>query len=176
MLAGEAGVYYLQLGGHMPRATGFITVFRQKKDHLCGKNVPCCCSVLATLALGMLAASLALAQTRDTGAIFGNVADTQAAVIPGASVRLTSTSTGQVRSTKTNESGDYLFSLLPVGTYSVTIEHAGFRRYERKGLLLQANENVKVDVALEVGDVQSSVTVDALASQVETRLTTVKET
>jgi hypothetical protein len=124
----------------------------------------------------MLAASLALAQTRDTGAIFGTVADAQSAVIPGATVQLTSAGTGQVRSTKTNESGDYLFSLLPVGTYSVTVAQAGFRRYERTGVLLQANENVKVDVALEIGDVQSSVTVDALASQVETRLTAVKET
>jgi hypothetical protein len=91
-------------------------------------------------------------------------------------LRLTSASTGQVRSTKTNESGDYLFSLLPVGTYSITVEQPGFRRSERKGVLVQANENVKVDVALEVGELQSSVTVQALASQVETRLTAVKET
>src|SRR5215831_1209044 len=132
---------------------------------------------LSTRAGGLLAASLALvAQTRDTGAIFGTVSDVQGAVVPGAAVHLTSASTGQARPAKTNESGDYLFSLLPVGTYSITVEQTGFRRYERKGVLVQANENVRVDVALEVGDVQSSVTVDALASQVETRLTTVKET
>jgi hypothetical protein len=131
---------------------------------------------LTTLAVGVLATGLALAQTRDTGAIFGSVADSQAAVIPGATVHLTSVGTGQVRTTLTNDSGDYLFSLLPVGTYSVSVEHAGFRRYERKGVLLQANENIKVDAALQVGDVQSSITVDAQGSQVETRLTTVKET
>src|SRR5262249_14654351 len=133
-------------------------------------------NLLSTLAVGMLAAGLAFAQTRDTGAIFGTVSDIQGAVITTAVVRLTSATTGQVRTARTNDSGDYLFSLLPVGTYSVTVEQTGFRRYEHKGVLVQANENVKVDVALEVGELQSSVTVQALASQVETRLTTVKET
>jgi hypothetical protein len=99
---------------------------------------------LSILAAGALAAGLALVQTRDTGAIFGTVSDVQGAVITNAALHLTSANTGQVRSTKTNDSGDYLFSLLPVGTYSITVEQTGFRRYERTGVLVQANENVKV--------------------------------
>ncbi|MEI4913932.1 carboxypeptidase-like regulatory domain-containing protein, partial [Klebsiella pneumoniae] len=68
------------------------------------------------------------------------------------------------------------FSLLPVGSYQMTVEQASFRRYDRTGILLQANENVKVDVTLEIGDVKSTVTVNAAASQVETEVATLKET
>jgi hypothetical protein len=116
------------------------------------------------------------AQTRDTAAMFGTVTDSQGALIPGATVTLTSASTQQLRSTKTSESGGYLFSLLPVGAYSISVEQAGFKRYERKGVVVQANENVNVSMSLEIGDVQSTVVVDAQASQVETRSATLKET
>src|SRR5215813_10142207 len=115
-------------------------------------------------------------QTRDTAAIFGGVSDSQGAAIPGASVTLTSNSTGQVRKILTNESGQYLFPSLPIGTYSIVVEQAAFKRYERTGILLQANENVKVDVSLEVGDVKTTVSVEAAASQVEVRSSTIKET
>jgi hypothetical protein len=51
--------------------------------------------------------------------MFGAVSDSQGALIPGATVTLTSASTQQLRSTKTSESGGYLFSLLPVGAHSI---------------------------------------------------------
>src|SRR5215831_11679218 len=115
-------------------------------------------------------------QTRDTAAIFGGVSDSQGAAIPGASVTLTSTATGQVRKVVANESGQYLFSSLPIGAYALAVEQPAFKRYERTGILLQANENVKVDIALEVGDVKTTVSVEAAASQVEVRSSTIKET
>src|SRR5436305_613238 len=102
-------------------------------------------------------ATAAFGQTRDTAAIFGGVTDSQGAAIPGATVTLTSISTGQVRKVEANESGQYLFPSLPIGTYSIVLEHPAFKRYERRGVLLQANENVKVDIALEVGDVKTTV-------------------
>ena len=132
---------------------------------------------LLTAAISLIGlAGLVSAQTRDTAAMFGTVTDSQGALIPGATVTLTSANTQQLRSTKTSESGGYLFSLLPVGAYSISVEQAGFKRYERKGVVVQANENVNVSVSLEVGDVQSTVVVDAQASQVETRSATLKET
>ncbi len=116
------------------------------------------------------------AQTRDTAAIFGLVADQQGAAVTSATVMITSTATNQARTVQTNDSGQYLFSSLPIGGYSLAVEHASFRRLERKGILLQANENVKVDVVLEVGDVKTTISVDAAAPQVETRSSTLKET
>jgi hypothetical protein len=115
-------------------------------------------------------------QTRDTAAIFGGVSDTQGAAIPGASVTLISTGTSQVRKVATDESGQYLFPSLPIGSYSIIVEQPAFKRYERTGILLQANDNVKVEVALEVGDIKTTVSVDAAASQVEVRSSTIKET
>ena len=121
-------------------------------------------------------AVLADGQTRDTAAVFGTVTDTQGARIPGATVTLTSSNTQQTRAIKTGESGGYLFSSLPVGAYSISVEQTGFKKYERTGVVLQANENVNVSVEMEVGNVQSTVLVDAQASQVETRVATVKDT
>jgi hypothetical protein len=116
------------------------------------------------------------AQTRDTGAVFGTITDAEGAFVPGAQVKLTNTGTGQTRVAQTNASGAYLFSLLPPGTYAISIEHPGFRRYERRGIQLQANENVAVHMALEIGDVQTTITVEERPSQVETRFATVKDT
>src|SRR6185295_5126562 len=115
-------------------------------------------------------------QTRDTAAIFGSISDSQGAAIPGASVSLTSIATGQVRKSATDESGQYLFPSLPIGSYSLAVEQPAFKRYQRTGILVQANENVKLDVALEVGDIKTTVSVDAAASQVEVRSSTIKET
>src|SRR2546425_6081948 len=117
----------------------------------------------------------AYAQTRDTAAVFGTVTDAQGSAIPGAVVKLTNLSTGQARSATAGASGEYLFSSVLVGTYSLTAEQPSFKRSERTGILLQANENVKVDVSLEVGDVKTTVSVDAAGSQVETQVATIKE-
>src|SRR5436190_768396 len=126
--------------------------------------------------LSIMGAATVLGQTRDTAAIFGGISDSQGSAIPGASVALTSTATGQVRKIVANESGQYLFPSLPIGAYALAVEQPAFKRYERTGILLQANENIKVDIALEVGDVKTTVSVDAAASQVETRASTLKET
>ena len=80
-------------------------------------------------------AAVCLAQTRDTAAVFGVVSDSQSAAIPGATVTLTNTETGQARKLPTNESGQYLLPSLPIGSYSIFVEHARFKRYERTGIL-----------------------------------------
>jgi hypothetical protein len=118
----------------------------------------------------------ALGQARDTASLFGTVNDPQAAVVPGARVTVTNTATGLSRTTVTDTSGGFVFPLLPVGTYNLSVEQAGFRKYDRRGILLQANENVRVDAPLDVGNVQETVTVEALASTVDTRLATLNHT
>ena len=128
------------------------------------------------LALLVALASAAWPQTRDTASVFGSVDDAQGAAVPGAVVTLTSVDTRQARTASTDDSGRYTFNLLPVGLYQLGVEKDGFRRYERTGVLLQANENVKIDVRMEVGDVKTSVSVNAAATQVETQVATIKET
>jgi hypothetical protein len=132
-------------------------------------------SLLAVVAL-LCPSERASAQGRDTASLFGSITDAQGAVAPGANVTITHTATNQARSAETDGSGGFVFSLLPIGTYTLAVELTGFQKYEQRGVLLQANENVRVEVQLQVGDIQTVVTVEALAAQVETRAATLKQT
>ena len=120
--------------------------------------------------------TIAFGQVRDTASMFGTITDAQSAIVPGASVIITNTATGQTRTALSGDSGGYVFALLPVGTYNLTVEQPGFRKYERKNILLQANENIRVDVALDIGNVSETVTVEASASTVDTRAPTLNHT
>ena len=115
-------------------------------------------------------------QVRDTASMFGTVTDAQAAVVPGASVTIVNTATGLTRTAITDTSGGYVITLLPVGSYNVTVEQPGFRKYERPNILLRANENIRVDVKLDIGNVQETVTVEAAATQVDSRSPTLNHT
>ena len=117
-----------------------------------------------------------LSQARDTAGINGIVSDQQGAVIPAAAVSAVNSATGQSRVVESDGTGGYLFPLLSVGTYTVSVESQGFQRHEQTGILLQAGENVRVDVTLQVGNVQTTVTVDAMATQVESRAATLQGT
>src|SRR2546426_819820 len=110
----------------------------------------------------------ALAQQRASAGVYGSVVDSQGAIIPGAKVSLLHVSTNQVRNSTTDPTGEFLFPLLPVGEYRITVEQSGFKRYEQTGLLLQVNDNVKVDVRLEGGELSTSVTFGAWGTTVET--------
>src|SRR5690349_5205467 len=119
---------------------------------------------------------MAPAQVRDTASLFGAISDPHGSVVASAKVTITNTSTGLSRSAVTDGSGGFVFSLLPVGSYTLTAEQSGFRKYERQNILLQANENIRVDVNLEVGNITESVTVNALTAQVDTRAATLNHT
>ncbi len=125
---------------------------------------------------GLFVSAFMFAQVRDTGSIFGSVSDPQSALMPGVKVTLTNAGTGSARTAATDANGGYLFPLLPVGSYNLEVEQAGFRKYERKGIVLQANENVRVDAALAVGNVQETVSVEASGATVDTRSATLNHT
>src|SRR5947208_11377431 len=133
--------------------------------------------ILAFYMLSLIAwPDSAFAQARDTASLFGTITDAQGAVVPGAQVTVTNTATGLSRSSTTDGSGGFVFPLLPVGSYNLSVEQTGFRKYERRNILLQANENVSVSAALDVGNVQETVTVEASAAQVDTRSATLQNT
>src|SRR5206468_5228879 len=74
------------------------------------------CTILTFLRwsfFSVVLAAVSFGQTRDTAAVFGVVSDSQGAAIPGATVTITNTATGQLRKLSTNESGQYLFTSLP---------------------------------------------------------------
>jgi hypothetical protein len=128
------------------------------------------------LLLGVLISTPAWPQQRGSAGLFGRVADVQDSSIPGAVVTLVHLATNQGRTVTSNDEGQYLFSLLPPGEYRLTIEKPGFKRFQAAGLLLQVNDNLKVDAKLDVGDVTTTVTVEALGVAVETSSAALKDT
>jgi len=109
----------------------------------------------------------AFAQT-DRGTITGAVADSTKAVIPGANVAATNTETTSKYETVSTETGNYTLTQLPVGTYQLTVELPGFKKYVRQGVTVLSSTTVRIDIALEVGGSAEEVTVSADAPLLRT--------
>src|SRR5262250_2796928 len=104
----------------------------------------------------------------DRGTITGTVADATNAVIPGANVTATNTQTTSKYETVSTETGNYTLTQLPVGTYQLTVELPGFKKYVRQGVTVLSSTTVRIDVALEVGGAAEEVTVSADAPLLRT--------
>src|ERR1700682_3750454 len=116
--------------------------------------------VLVVFVLAFAAAFPAAAQVL-YGSLTGNVHDAAGAIIPGASVKLSNMGTAQEFTEQTNEAGSYTFSNLSPGTYELTVGARGFRSLTQRGIAISVNEVRRADVALEVGQLNESITVDA---------------
>src|SRR5262245_54596909 len=103
-----------------------------------------------------------------TATIVGTVADASGKVIANASVTVTQKETGLTRQVTTNDRGFYVAPSLPVGTYTVAVEVKGFKRKSVTGIALQINEEPRIDVALEVGEVSETVTITSAAPLLQT--------
>ena len=119
-------------------------------------------AVLAASLLGLMAASLATAQTFTAG-VRGAVRDSDGGVVPGVTVQLVNEGSNAAREALSNDTGEYNFSAVPPGTYTVRASLAGFKTYQRRGIRIAAQQFITVDVALELGDLQETVTVSAQA-------------
>jgi hypothetical protein len=125
--------------------------------------------VLAGLFMAALALSQLPAQMTVTGSLSGTVKDPSGEMVAGAVVSLTSELTGEVRSARSNETGVFNFAAVQPETYSLKIEHAGFKTNRRTGMVISANERVSLgDVRLEIGAVTETVNVVAEGASVQT--------
>ena len=89
-----------------------------------------------------------------TGSILGTVLDSTGSAIPNASVSLVSESTGAVRQINASPDGRFVLSAVQPGVYTLTVEHSGFKKYERKSLPLAASEVLGLsEIRLEIGAV-----------------------
>lgn len=125
-------------------------------SRVCGLLL-CCC--LAT-------AGSAVAQTF-TGGVRGAVKEA-GGVIPGVTVELLNEENGQRREAATNDSGEYNFAAVTPGTYTVRASLTGFKTYESKGIRVSAQQFVTLDVTLEVGQLQETITVTGQAPLIDT--------
>ena len=128
--------------------------------------------ILATVFLTLLVASPVLAQT---GQINGLITDNTGGVVPGATVKAVETATGISRDTVSGADGRYNFTSLRPATYDITAELTGFRSSQRKGVVLQANQNLTANFALELGSLAETVTVSGEAATVDVTSATISE-
>jgi len=104
-----------------------------------------------------------------TAQIHGVVQDLTGAAVPGASVKATQTDTGVSRAVTTEADGSYVLTSLPLGPYQLEIAKEGFATTVQSGIVLQVSSDPAVPITLKVGAVSEKVTVEANATQVETR-------
>src|SRR5262249_26355254 len=118
---------------------------------------------LVLLAVG--AASVSAQQF--TGGVRGAIHDPNG-VVPGVTVTLTNEATNVSRETVTNEVSQYNFPAVPPGTYTLRAQVAGYKTYESKGLNVGTQQFITIDVTLEVGAIEQSITVTGQSPLIDT--------
>ena len=117
-----------------------------------------------------LAAPFASAQSTG-GRIRGTVEDPSGGAVPSANVRLRNEATGSERTSQSGASGEYAFLEVPVGTYTVELQLTGFKKYVRKGITLELNQTLTLDIALQLGGATDVVEVTGAPPLVDTTST-----
>jgi carboxypeptidase family protein/TonB-dependent receptor-like protein len=120
----------------------------------------------------LLFASTAFAQLT-TADILGTVSDPSGSVIPNASITLVNLGTSETRVSQSNATGDYSFTLLPVGHYSITVKANGFQVAVIKDLAVEAGDRARSDAHLQLGSDSTVVEVTATTPLLQTESATV---
>jgi hypothetical protein len=128
------------------------------KNSLAGLSLAVCLASLLTLS-----GPPAWAQSSSTGTVSGQVMDRQSALIVGAQVTLTDTSTNSVQTTSTNDAGRYIFANVAPGTYNLTVSKEGFSQAKVIGQNVEVGLVLTLDLSLEIGSTTTSVEVKAAA-------------
>ncbi|MBI4876889.1 MAG: TonB-dependent receptor [Acidobacteria bacterium] len=123
--------------------------------------------IFKTAILFLLTLSIAGAQSF-TASVLGAVKDSSEAVVPGASVAIVNTGTNARAEARSDSNGNYVLPQLAPGQYRLEVEAAGFRKFVREGIVLQVQQQARVDVALAVGAISEAVTVRGDATVLET--------
>src|SRR3954468_21266496 len=101
-----------------------------------------------------------LLQAQSTGGrIVGRVTDTSGAVVPGAKITMTNEATGVDYNSQSGGNGDFFVLQLPVGVYTVTADHGSFKKYVRKGVRLELNQVLNLQIAMQLGSATEVVNV-----------------
>jgi Carboxypeptidase regulatory-like domain len=127
------------------------------------------------LVISLLFTSAAFAQLT-TADILGTVTDTTGAVVHDANITLINLGTNEERAVKSNGSGDYSFTLLPVGHYSITVRAVGFQASITKDLAVEAGDRARADVQLQLGEQTTMVEVNASTPLLQADSATVSST
>ena len=133
----------------------------------CGRIIPFLLSLILAISLG---APLADAQSTG-GRIRGTVIDPTGGAVVGATVTLLNEATHATRDVLAGSNGEYIFLEVPVGSYEINAVSKGFKRYVRKGVPLDLNQIITVDITLQVGGATDVVEVTGAPPVVDTTST-----
>lgn len=123
--------------------------------------------LVSCFAFALLAALPAFSQF-DAGQISGFIRDSSGATVPNANVSATNEGSGEVHKLTANGEGYYIFPQLFVGKYTLTVEQAGFKTFLQKGITIDAQSKLTIDVSLTLGSLSEKVEVEASSAQVQT--------
>lgn len=137
-----------------------------KEQSMRRRNFPQFFLSLAVLLLATVATAFSQGTT---SRVTGTVLDQQGAAVPGATATLTNEATKVSFTAETNESGTYVFDSVQPGTYTVTVEKQGFKKSISTGNQATVNLPATVNVSLETGSLEETVTVVSSAEQVQTQ-------
>ena len=122
--------------------------------------------IIGTAFIALSLAGAGLAQSN--GSIVGTVKDSKGGFIARATVRVAQPTLGVNQSVESNAEGEFVFALLPAGTYTLTAEAAGFKKAEKSNVVLPAGSKISTgDVVLEIGSLSETVTVEAEAGTLQ---------
>src|SRR5215510_2618933 len=147
-------------------------IMRQK----CFKMTPPATALVALLAALLtvgLTPGLARAQVL-YGSLVGNVTDQNGAVVPGATVTITNKGTNQVREATSGSDGEYTITNVLPGVYDVKVTKQGFNTFTQTDLTITANNIMRGDFSMKIGNVSDVVSVTADATVLQTESATVK--
>src|SRR5258708_7420338 len=144
------------------------------RAHVYFRNNGLCClgMVLLSFLLIILFPGVISTNAQSTGGrIRGTVTDPSGGAGTGAELQLTNVAKGTQRDTESGANGEYIFLEVPVGTYQIEVSQKGFKKYLRKGLLVNLNEVVGLDTPLQLGGSTETVEVTGAPPLVDTTST-----
>jgi len=118
--------------------------------------------------VGILLISASLSAQSNQGRILGTVRDQSGGIIAGATVTVTDTLKGVSRTLTTDEAGEYAAPNLDPSTYRVRVEYKGFKTFDREGLNVGVGQEAKIDITMQTGEQNQTVTVTESIPLVET--------
>ena len=116
---------------------------------------------LVMMLVALVSVALSAGAQVNTAGVVGTITDPSGAVVANAAVTIKNVDTGIIRTAQAGSNGDYLFTLLQVGTYQVSVEAKGFKAFVAKDVTLAVGDRARIDVKLQVGGAAETVAVSA---------------